>query len=43
MIRDNGDVVEALVCLLAWIPLTLVFVWVVGKVEDIYNKIKGRS
>ena len=43
VIRDNGDVVEALLCMGAWFVLTIASIWVMGKVENIYNKIKGRS
>ena len=43
MIRDNGDVVEALLCMGAWVVLTIASIWAMGKVENIYNKIKGRS
>jgi hypothetical protein len=43
VIRDNGDVVEALLCMGAWVVLTIASIWVMGKVENIYNKIKGRS
>jgi hypothetical protein len=43
VIRDNGDVVEALLCLGAWVVLTIASVWAMGKVENIFNKIKERS
>ena len=43
MIRDNGDVVEALLCLGAWVVLTIASIWAMDKIENIFNKIKGRS
>lgn len=37
MIRDNGDVVEALLCLGAWLVLTVAGVWLMCTVENWFN------
>jgi len=43
VIRDNGDAVEAIVLMVVGFGLTFVLVLARDKMEDIYNKIKGRS
>jgi len=43
VIRDNGDAVEAIVLMVVGFGLTFVLVLAMDKIEDIYNKIKGRS
>jgi hypothetical protein len=43
MIRDNGDAVEAIVLMVVGFGLTVLIALAVDKIENIFNKIKGRS
>jgi hypothetical protein len=43
MIRDNGDALEAIALMVAGFGLTVLIALAVDKIENIFNKIKGRS